>query len=376
VFQMDTDGNNFAALHSFSITGGTPMGDLLVVNGVIYGTTEFSDQGSGYVFSVTPTAAPTIHFTASPTNGIPPQAVQFSAPGLDDEGNTILGWYWNFDDGTPPFTITYNTNKNGDIFTNYNYISTQNPLHTYTNNATYSPSLTATNNNGTTVLGSCPAIIIAYPASILNGGFETGTFTNWTRGGIGGSSISTSTQYKHSGTYGADLSASGGLGYLSQTISTTPGSFYLVSFWLDVPFNFPGNEFVVNWGGNVLMDRTNISNIGWTNIQFLVTATSPTTVLQFGYENDLFGLDDVSVASIQPVISGFKFSGSSLVLTNAGGLSNHAYVVLTSTNIGQPMNQWLPIATNVLGADGNFNITVTNAVDANARRQFYIIQMQ
>src|SRR6185312_10130487 len=41
VFQLDTNGNNFATLHAFNVSAGTPMGDLIVANGVIYGTTEF-----------------------------------------------------------------------------------------------------------------------------------------------------------------------------------------------------------------------------------------------------------------------------------------------------------------------------------------------
>ena len=376
VFQLDTDGNNFATLHPFGISSGTPMGDLIVANGVIYGTTEFSDIGSGYVFSITPTGAPTIHFAATPTNGIPPQSVQFSAPGVDDNGNAILAWYWNFDDGTPTFTITYSTNKDGMIATNYNYISTQNPLHSYTNNATYTPSLFASNYNGTMVLGIGPTVVIAYPISILNGGFETGTFTNWTRTGVGGSSISSSTQYKHSGTYGANLSASGGLGYLSQTIGTTPGSSYLISFWLDVPFSFPSGEFLVTWGGNVLMDRTNIPNIGWTNLQFMVKATGTSTTLQFGYRDDIFGLDDVSVISLQPVIVKLTLSGANVVLNNSGGISNRTYVLLSSTNAAQPLNQWIPMATNVLSSNGIFGLTATNAVIPGTQRQYFILQMQ
>ena len=376
VFQTDTNGNNFATLHSFTLTGGTPMGNLLAATGVIYGTTEFSDTGSGYVFSVALTGAPTVHFTAAPTNGIPPQAVQFTAPGVDDDGNTILAWYWNFDDGTPTFTITYTTNKNNDIFTNYNYFSTQNPLHTYTNNGTYAPSLLASNNNGTMVSGIGPAIVIAYPTSILNGGFETGTFTNWTPTGVGGSSISSSATYKHSGAHGANLSASGGLGYLSQTLSTTPGSSYLISFWLDVPFSLPSGEFLVTWGGNVLMDQTNIPAVGWTNIQFVAPATGATTVLQFGYDNDFFGLDDVSVISVQPVIAKLTLSGGNVILSNTGGISNRTYVLLTSTNFAQPLNQWTPIATNVLGSNGVFGVTGTNGVILNTPHQYFILQMQ
>src|SRR6185437_2279845 len=133
VFLSDTNGNDFTTLHTFPFQGGTPLGDLIVADGVAYGTSEFSVPGSGSVFAVTPTAVPTIQFTATPTSGIPPQAVQFSAPAVDDKGNTILEWYWNFDDGTPVFTITFSTNREGVISTNYNYTSTQNPLHTYTN---------------------------------------------------------------------------------------------------------------------------------------------------------------------------------------------------------------------------------------------------
>lgn len=376
VFQMDTNGNNFTTIHTFLFQGGTPLGDLLVANGKIFGTSEFSEKGSGYVFSITPTGVPTIHFTATPTTGIPPQAVQFTAPGIDDNGSAILGWYWNFDDGTPTYTITYNTNREGMIATNYNYINTQNPLHTYTNSATFHPSLVATNNNGTMVLGIGPAIAIAYPASILNGGFETGTFTNWTRTGIGGSGISTASQYKHSGTYGAQLLASGGLGFLSQTITTTPGSSYLVTFWLDVPFNFTPNEFLVNWGGTALMDQTNIPNIGWTNVQFLVTATSATTTLQFGYRDSYFGLDDVSVVPAQPVIAKLTLSGTNLVLNNSGGISNRSYILFSSTNAALPINQWIPVTTNLLGSNGVFSLTGTNVISPNTPRQYFILQMR
>ena len=359
VFQLDTNGSNFATLHTFAFQGGTPMGDLLVTNNVIYGTSEFSSPGSGFVFSVTPTAAPMVQFTASPTNGLPPTTVQFNVPTVDDKGNMIIYWKWDFGDGS--------TN------------TAQSPFHTYTNNGTYIPTLFATNNNGTAVIGFGPVIILAYPTSILNGGFETGTFTNWTRSGnFSGSSISTASQYRHSGTYGAQLFASGTLGYLSQTLTTIPGKLYLVSLWLDKPNNLTPNEFSVSWGGSVLMDQTNIPNIGWTNIQFFVTATNTTTVLQLGYRNDssYFGLDDVSVAAVQPVISGFTFSGSNLVLTNTGGFSNRTYLVLTSTNVVQPLNQWIPIATNVPSSNGSFSITATNAIDPNAQQQFYVLQMR
>ena len=381
VFQLNTDGTDFRTLHTFPFQQGTPLGNLVAIGDTVYGTSEYgapasasSAAGAGSVFAVTPTATPGIQFTASPTNGIPPQAVQFSAPGVDDKGNTVLAWYWNFGDGTPTFTIT--TNRSGSLVTNYP--STQNPLHTYTNNGPFYPALTAANINGTSnIIGTGPVIFVLYPSSILNGGFETGTFTNWTA--TGSFAISTLANYRHSGTYGAQLATFGSSGYLSQTLSTTPGAVYSISFWFHNPVSHTNNNFQVSWNGTVLLDMTNFPVIGWTNIQLTVTATAGVSVLQFGYRNDsaYFGLDDVSVSSVQPlVIASLSFSGTNLVFNGIGGLSNRTYYVLMGTNLTEPFDQWIPVATNVPGADGNFSIIATNAVNPNAPHRFYLLQLQ
>jgi hypothetical protein len=46
------------------------------------------------------------------------------------------------------------------------------------------------------------------------------------------------------------------------------------------------------------------------------------------------------------------------------------------TNLTEPLNQWTPVATNVPGADANFSITATNAVNPSAPQRFYIIELQ
>jgi hypothetical protein len=154
---------------------------------------------------------------------------------------------------------------------------------------------------------------------VVNGGFETGDFTGWT---LDSDDASVSTGYAHSGIYGADFGQVGSLGYLSQTLSTTPGTNYYLSFWLDCDGATP-NEFQVSWDGNTLLDEANIPDVGWTNIQFTVTATGNSTVLQFGFRDDTsnLGLDDVSVVPTQSSTGPPPFTWT----TNAGAITITGY---------------------------------------------------
>ena len=121
--------------------------------------------------------------------------------------------------------------------------------------------------------------LLVNQALVQNGGFETGDFTGWTLSGNTTymSVASGNSQFVHSGTYGAAMGPSGSLGFLSQTLTTVAGQNYLLSFWLDSP-NIAGtltpNEFTVAWNGNTLTEMVNIGKIGWTNLQFIVTATN------------------------------------------------------------------------------------------------------
>ena len=311
-----------------------------------------------------PDFVPSVQYTVAPTNGYAPLTVQFNSTNLDSGGLAITQWNWNFGDGA--------TSTN------------QNPIHIYRNLGTFNPSLVATDNIGLTVSGSGPSIRATFNSGlILNGDFETGNFTNWTSSGnFSYCGVSTSSNYVYSGQYGAKLGPSGSLGYLSQTLATTPGTSYLLSFWLDSPDGKIPNEFLVSWNGNTLLDQTNLPAIGWTNIQFVVTATTASTVLQFGFQDDpsYLGLDDISVVAAQavalPGITGVSLSGTNLVINGSNGLSGKTCYVLMSTNVTLPLNQWAPVATNVLNASGSFTITATNAVNLNVPQCFYILQMQ
>jgi PKD repeat protein len=323
-----------------------------------------SVTGSGPSISV---SQPTVQYTANPTAGPIPLTVQFTSPGVDSGGSAITRWNWSFGDGATS--------------------TTQNPSHVYTNVGTFLPSLVATNNLGYTVIGSGTAPITAtnapvYSGLVLNGGFETGNFTGWT---LVGAPIETfvddgsqSGITPHSGSYEAALGTSRSLGYLSQTLHTTAGASYLLSLWLNSPDGQTPNGFLVSWNGNTLLDETNLAAFGWTNIQFMVTATGTSTVLQFGFRDDpsYLGLDDISVVTKQLGITGISLSGTNLVIKGSNGQSGGTYKTLMSTNLALPLNQWTPVATNALNASENFAIIATNAVNRNVPQRFYILQMQ
>jgi PKD repeat protein len=311
-----------------------------------------------------------IAFTASPTTGAVPLTVNFRSASFDNELHAISSWNWDFGDGTGS--------------------AVQSPSHIYTTAGTYVPTLMATNNLGIPITGFGPPSITAtntavYAGLVLNGGFETGQFSDWTTNASPGNSInffvdngSGTGISPHSGKNLAALGSIGSLSYLTQTLPTSAGARYLLSLWLNSPDGQTPNEFQVSWNGTTLFDATNIPAIGWTNLQFFVNATGGATALKFGFQDDpwYLGLDDVSVVSAQPGIGSLGFSGTNLVLNGLNGFSGGTYYVLMSTNVTLPLSQWTRVATNVPGANGNFTITVNKPVTSGAAQRYYVVQLQ
>ena len=142
------------------------------------------------------------------------------------------------------------------------------------------------------------AFVLAFPAKadlVANGGFETGDLTGWAfSGNPGFSSVVTSPI--HSGTYAYSNGAVGSLGFISQDLTTTPGESYKLDFWLTNPGGTP-SEFQVIWGGATILDLVNLGTFGWTEYTYTELATSGSTSLTFGFQQDpsYMQLDDVSV---------------------------------------------------------------------------------
>jgi hypothetical protein len=79
----------------------------------------------------------------------------------------------------------------------------------------------------------------------------------------------------------------------------------------------------------------------------------------------------------RPGIVSASLSGTNFLLFATNGVASGIYFTLASTNVSLPLNQWAPVATNVLNAGGNFSIIITNALDASAPAQnFFILQTQ
>jgi hypothetical protein len=222
--------------------------------------------------------------------------------------------------------------------------------------------------------------VATYSGLILNGGFETGDFFGWTLNGQGGGYDLVDTFYQstegiepHSGSYFARLGQYGTPGYLSQTLATTAGARYRLSFWLNSPDGQTPNLFLVSWGGNMIFSRTNLPALGWTNLQFVLTASATNTILQFGFQDDptALGLDDISVVQIGPGITQQPQSRTVACQSNA--------IFTVTANGPLPLSyQWrlngspLPGATNTAysvtpltcQSPASYSVVVTNSSGA------------
>jgi len=152
-------------------------------------------------------------------------------------------------------------------------------------------------------------------------GFESATDANTAPGWTLSSGFGTDYVFTDGGTTASGGSANSGLWYaefaatsaanaqsatLSQTIATTAGSYYTVSFFL-ANFGGPHDTFLATFGGQTILSLTDASAFSYTKYTMVIKATSANSVLAFTGEQDpaSFGLDDVSVeAGPAPVMGG------------------------------------------------------------------------
>ena len=135
---------------------------------------------------------------------------------------------------------------------------------------------------------------------IVNPGFETGNFSGWTFSPGPSSASTVDNSNPHTGTYAAVLDAPGTLGAppaeeLSQTVVTTPGTFYDVSFWLANSGSAGTNGFIASFGGTTI--ALGSPAFPYTEFAFTVQVTGTSSVMDFRDFNNggAWYLDDISV---------------------------------------------------------------------------------
>ena len=137
---------------------------------------------------------------------------------------------------------------------------------------------------------------------VTNGGFETDNFTGWTLGGnyqntTNGQEIFI-TNAAESGSYAAAMGSVNSDGTLGQTLQTTAGQQYTLSFWLENQGGGP-NDFTATWNGTPVLALANAPAQGYTEYSFTVTATGSTSTLEFAAEQNpsQWNLDNISVTA-------------------------------------------------------------------------------
>jgi len=216
------------------------------------------------------------------------------------------------------------------------------------------------------------------PQLVQNDGFETGDFTDWALNGNGfnytfvTNGVFFPSIQPHSGNFFALLGQTGFLGTLTQNIVTTPGQAYLVSLWMDSPDGGGYNEFSVSWDGNTLFDGVNLPALGWTNLQFIVTATSTSTPLQFGFRDEAtwLGLDDVSVTAVRLPMMQPPVKSGGLVNLTWSTMTGLNYQLQYRTNLTQ--NGWINLGGSIPASGG---ILTTNDVSPADPQRFYRLQL-
>jgi hypothetical protein len=128
---------------------------------------------------------------------------------------------------------------------------------------------------------------------------------------------------------------------------------------------------VAAWNGITLFNQTNLPALGWTNLLYLVTATTSNAVLEFSFINDssFFGLDDISVLPVTAPSFQSVSSSAGAVLLSWGAQTGLVYQVQYRTNLMQ--TDWINLGSPVTAT--NNAATLSDPIGANPQRFYRIL---
>jgi hypothetical protein len=140
-------------------------------------------------------------------------------------------------------------------------------------------------------------------AQVNNGSFETGDFTGWTVSGdtafvgVCDASNCPGEFAPEDGNFAAYFGPVGDTATISQSIATTPGDQYSLSFYLANPVGGTPNFFSVTFGNSSFSFSNFGVAFGWQQFTLSTVATSDQTNLSFTFQNDpaYWFLDNVNV---------------------------------------------------------------------------------
>lgn len=141
-------------------------------------------------------------------------------------------------------------------------------------------------------------------AQVNNGSFESGDFTGWTVSGdtafVGVCDVSSCPGgfAPQDGNFAAYFGPVGDTATISQSIATTPGDQYSLSFYLANPVGGTPNFFSVTFGDSSFSFSNFGVAFGWQQFTLSTVATSDQTNLSFTFRNDpsYWFLDNVNVS--------------------------------------------------------------------------------
>ena len=145
----------------------------------------------------------------------------------------------------------------------------------------------------------------------------------------------------------------------------------MFSFWLANPAPGTPNEFRASWNGTTLFDQTDMDQFAWTNMQYLVTATGTSSVVEFGFRNDpnAFGLDDVSVQPVAPPEFVNVIQTHESISFTWSGLDSMKYQVQYTSAFGA--TNWTNLGSAVSPTQGM--ATVSDPLSSSPQRFYRIV---